>query len=76
MKIFDDNFNTLSKSYDSNTNTIANINDNQTFLDFQSPSTYSLDNSSQFELDMDNISDNFERDARRYSRGFETGVIY
>lgn len=75
MKIFDDNFNTFNKPNNSDATTISNIN-NQTFFNSQGHSAYNDVYNEQIEPDMDNISDNFERDARRYSKGFETGVIY
>lgn len=91
MQIFDDNFNTfkrlseINNSYNSDINALFYINSitnnsstvsDQPLSDFQAPSIYNQIINYQTDSDIDSISDNFERDARRYSRGFENGVIY
>lgn len=91
MKIFDDNFNILehlakiNREYDSDINlafyTNSSPNDiytisNSNASDFQTDSVYQEFSTIDKEIDINSISDSFERDARRYSRGFENGVIY
>ena len=76
-----------NRSYNSNVNAIfytdSRVSDistdsDQAFYNFQAPDYYNQTTNSQYEyeFDIDSISDDFERDARRYSRGFENGVIY